>query len=121
MTTGTVEWRARLTAAEQLVGDQALAPLELPALVAAAQLLGGGGAQVPLDVVEGDLLLGHGVGRHHVDAGHVSDVDDIDAAFAAAQQSDGGVERADGGGGTVIPDNEVQVRGGRVCVHGGQA
>jgi hypothetical protein len=42
---------------EELVGDQALAALELPALLAVAQPVGGGGAQVALDVVERDLLL----------------------------------------------------------------
>jgi hypothetical protein len=102
---------------DQRLPDLALAPLEGPALLAVAQLLAGRDAQVPLDLVEVALHLAHRVGRHHVESGHVSHVHDIDAAGAAVQQSDGGVERASRGRGTVVADDEVQVRGRRLSVH----
>ena len=43
---------------DQLVGDDALAPLELPGCPAGAQLLGGCGAKLLLDLVEVGLYFG---------------------------------------------------------------
>jgi len=59
---------------DQLVRDQALAPLEPPALLAVAQLLARGGVQLPRDIVEVGFHFGYGAWRQHVDAGQVSDV-----------------------------------------------
>lgn len=68
---------------DQLVRNQALAPLEPPALLAVAQLLAGRGAQLARDIVEVGSHLGYGVWRQRVDAGQVSDVHHFDAATPA--------------------------------------
>ena len=102
-----------VAAAIKLVRDQALASLEPPALLAAAQLLAGRSVQLPRDIVEVDFHFGYGTCRQHVDAGQVSDVRHLDGAAPAVQQPDRGVERPEGRRRAVIPDDEVQVPGGR--------
>jgi hypothetical protein len=96
---------------DQLLGDQPLPARERPPLLAAAKLLIGLGAQVPLHVVEDVLHLRDGIGRHHLGGRQVGDVHHLDAAFAAAQQVDRGVERPDSGRGPVVSDHEAQLAG----------
>jgi hypothetical protein len=94
---------------EEFLGNLALPPLEAPALLAAAQLAGGHGAKLLLDVVEVGLQLGHGTRRERRHARHVRHVDDLDAAGPALQQVDRGVQRPDGGRGSVITNDEPQI------------
>jgi hypothetical protein len=92
-------WPSRLPAAAAFSSSaiRALAPLEPPALLAAAQPLADLGAQLLRDFVEAGFHFGHGACRQHVDAGQVSDVYHLDAAGPAMQQADRGVERPAGG------------------------
>jgi RNA polymerase sigma-70 factor, ECF subfamily len=93
---------------DQLLGDDALEPLERPRHPVAIQLRRGRGAKLLLDVVEVGFHLDDGVGRQHVDGGQVSHVDDLDIALAALQQPDRRIQRARGRRRTVVPDHQAQ-------------
>ena len=81
---------------DQFFCDQALAPLEAPALLAATQLLGGHRPEFLLDVIEVCFQFGHGARRQRGHAGHVSHIHHLNPAGPALEQVDRGLESAAG-------------------------
>src|ERR1035438_8646676 len=106
---------------DQRVRDRAQPAGEHPAVVAPAQLLGGLSAQVLRDLVEGGFRFRDGGGRHHLGGGQLRDVEHLNTAFAATHQVDRGVQRPNGGGGPVVPNNEIEVSASRQSPGGGSA
>lgn len=88
VTTSSGRVADRLGRRDQLLGDQALAPLEMP--LDAAKLL--------RDLVEAGLHDGHGVGRQLHATGQVSHPDHRDPARPDGQQTDRDVQRPRGRG-----------------------
>ena len=74
----------------------ALAPLEAPALLAIAQLLGGHCPEFLLDVIEVFFQFAHGTGRQRGHARYMSHVHHLNAAVPALEQVGRGVEGAAG-------------------------
>lgn len=98
-----------LSRREQLLRDQALAPLKIPALNQAAQVPADRGAKLLLNLIKVLLQLSHGTRRQCGHAGHVSHIHHFDAARPTLQEVHRGVERPLGRRRPVIADNEPQV------------